>query len=130
VKKNTQKQKDKRKHSRFVISGNAYVAFKEGLTKIGKIKDISLGGLSFEYIDEGYVSHQPGRMDIFTSGNAFYLPRIPGEIVYDISTLKDGDPQPYFSTIQMNRCGIQFGNLNDDQTADLKRFIKVFAKSL
>ena len=128
--KKEEEKAEKRKHSRFAVSGNAYAAYKNGLTKVGKIKDVSLGGLSFEYIDEGYSTRQTGQIDIFTSGKAFYLPRIPVQIVYDISNpYRDGEERPYFSTIDMNRCGIRFGQLNVDQTADLQRFIRSFGKT-
>ena len=47
---------ERRKHARFFSPENAFAALGRNYTKVGKIKNISLGGLAFEYI-AGEASH-------------------------------------------------------------------------
>ncbi len=41
---------ERRKYTRFLAEEDGYAALGANFTKVGKLKDISIGGLAFEYI--------------------------------------------------------------------------------
>ena len=115
---------EKRKYARVLPGGNAFAALGRRYTKVGRIKDIGLGGLAFEYISESGTDRDSSRIDIFLVGEVFQLNNIPCEVVYD-------DPRPVMcQNIELikpsptNRCGVKFGILSDDDLAQLKLFLE------
>jgi hypothetical protein len=85
---------------------------------LGKVKDISRGGMALEYV---LIETQYGgssEIDIFLSGDSFYLPRIPSKIIYDIKIVEK------FRSLETRRCGVQFGDLTEEQAANLDFFLK------
>jgi hypothetical protein len=115
---------EKRKYERISPQGNAFAALGRRYAKVGRIKDISLGGLAFEYISAVGTDRDPSQIDIFLIGDVFHLYDIPCEVVYDI-------PHPVllenFKSIKLSttkRCGVQFGTLTEDDTAQMKLFLE------
>ncbi len=119
---------DKRKYPRFLVQENVIVALQNGFNRIGKVKDIGLGGLSFEHIYEGDLKWVDSRKNIILLANDFRLSKIPSRIVYDISLQT---PSEYDSlTIQLitSRCGVQFEPLTDYQADQLDFFLKTYTR--
>ena len=121
---------DKRKYKRVSPQGNAFAALGRRYTKVGRIKDISPGGLAFEYISEIGTDRDSSQIDIFLIGDVFHLYNIPCEVVYDI-------PHPVlFKNIESiklspaKRCGVQFGTLTEDDMAQMKLFLESHTQSL
>ncbi len=113
---------ERRKFTRFLAQDTAFAVLRPHFTKLGKIKDISEGGLAFEYIAyEGQKEDSSG-IDIFLSGNGFYLGRIPCKIRYDIKISERY--QTSTDHMEMRRCGLQFGELTEEQAAQLEFFLK------
>ena len=111
-----------------MLKEDTFAAFGNGLAKIkvGKVKDISRGGLSFEYLYDSESDSSGKLVDIWISG-VKYAPRdVPCSKVYDIRSATDYENHPFASTI-MNRCGLQFGALSADQSAKLSFFINACA---
>ena len=54
-----------RKTIRFLVEDNIIVALRNGSTKIGKVKDISMGGLSFEHIYDEDLNLEPLKREVF-----------------------------------------------------------------
>lgn len=117
---------EKRKTERFVVRNGAFVAFGNGLPKVGMLKDISKGGLSFEYLyDEKPVGNE-SRVDIWMTSKEFFLREAPCSKVYEITPASDYDDNQFSSTI-MNRCGLKFRPISADQSAKLSSFINTYA---
>ena len=101
---------ERRQFRRYSTEDTVFAVLRPDLQKLGKIKNISKGGLSFEYIadqnDKSSVgSESLGEIDIFISRSGFFLRRIPCKIIHD------GDVVPdhwIITSIPMRRCGIQF----------------------
>jgi len=111
---------ENRKQVRYTIRKDAYVAWKDGETRVGKIADISMGGLAFHYVEEDPLGLERGRIDIFTSGKRFYLPDIPVRVIYEkCQPINESDP----SDISMNRCGMAFDRLTEVQVFQLKALL-------
>ena len=112
---------EKRKHFRFMPGHKAFVALGSEFTMVGQIKDISIGGVAFEYFFHKDLKYNPSqRLDIFMPGNKFYLPSVPCNIVYDILHLKR-TANPLFLA---KRLGLQFSKLTQDQTNQLMLFLE------
>ena len=120
-------QIERRKFKRLVVKERAFVAFRPEFTKLGRIRDISRGGLRCEYfvykdlkdVDEESLSSE---IDIFLSGNTFYASRIPCSVAYDIEIARN---ETTFAGITQNRrCGLKFGEFTEEQEEQLEFFLK------
>ena len=108
---------ERRSHKRFRVKEGA-MAFLG--TVPGTIVDISESGMAIHYV---VFEREPGRqfrLDIFFADDDFYLSDIPSEIISDTQSLSDSSP---FSAVRVQRLGIRFCELNDEQERRLKYFI-------
>jgi hypothetical protein len=115
---------DKREFERLSPRGNAYAAFGRQYTKVGRIKDISLGGLAFEYISEMNADPDSSQIDIFLAGDVFHIYNIPCQIIYDIPNPFHPQNVGSIKVSPTKRCGIQFGTLIEDDVVQLKIFLE------
>ena len=114
---------ERRKFTRFLAQNTAFAVLRPHFTKLGKIKDISRGGLAFEYeyiAYEGRKEDSSGT-DIFLSAGRFYLFRIPSKIIYDIKIVEEN--QTFIDRFERRRCGLQFGELTEEQAAQMEFFL-------
>jgi hypothetical protein len=111
---------EQREYTRFLTKNNAYASFGQGAIRVGTIRDISMGGISFEYVFYAdSVQEDSHQIDIFITQNGFQLSDLPCEVVYDI-------PLRVSSTTLFitKRCGLKFGDLSDVQSSQLKIFLE------
>jgi hypothetical protein len=99
-----------------------FAVLRPHFTNLGKVKDISRGGLVFEYIPRERQNAGSPEIDIFLSGERFYLPRIPSKIIYNIKIVKEY--QGVTTGIEKRRCGLEFGELSEEQAAKLDFFLE------
>jgi len=92
-------------------------------THVGWIKDISIKGLSFEYLHKPGSDCNPEVVDIFSNGNGlerFYIESLPCQRIYDIAL-------PLKSTswmeMQARRCGIEYVEPTEDLVNKIDTFI-------
>lgn len=121
--------KERRRLNRFEVQDKVFVSVGLNLPRVGRIKDISKGGLAFEYLTD-YMAYNIDedsddkslQATIFLVGNQFCLNDIPCMIVYDI-------PGRVFlnSLIVKKRCGIQFGSLTQTQWKKMIFFLSRYA---
>ena len=109
---------DRRKCRRLLPQDLTFAVLRPHFNKLGKVKDISEGGLAFEYIFNGKQNPGSSEIDILVSGDRFYLPRIPSKIVYDMPIVEE------YRTFKKRRCGLQFGDLTDAQAIELHSFLE------
>ena len=111
-----------REHIRLTPKQNAFAALGRGITTVGKINDISRGGLSFEHISNLDLQEgHPDIIDIFLAGNEFYLSDIACTKIYDVPVSTGSVFAPSLIT---KRCGIKFNFLNDAQLEQLEYFLR------
>jgi len=115
---------EKRKYPRHSPHGNAFAALGRRYAKVGRIKNIGLGGLAFDYISAVGMDGDFSRIDIFLIGDVSHLYDITCEIAYDIQ-----QPVPYkkiesIKPSSTRRCGIKFVTLTEDDTTQLKFFLE------
>ncbi|NVL90508.1 MAG: PilZ domain-containing protein [Desulfobacterales bacterium] len=111
---------DQRKHKRFKVQEDVFVAFRSHLAKLGNIVDISMGGLGFRYLADEYESDGVVELYIFSASRDFYMDKVPFKMISDFEMVNDVP----FSSVIMKRSGIQFGELTDRQISRLEYFIQ------
>ena len=114
---------EQRKNIRFLAQDNVIVALQNVYTKVGKVKDISMGGLAFEHIDDEKPNSETSRRDILLWVNGFRLSKLPGRIVYDIVLPPPNEYQGFFFHLITRRCGVEFETLSEDQASQLDFFL-------
>ena len=115
---------EKRKYERISPRGNAFAALGSQYTKVGRIKDISLGGLAFDYISAVDTDRDFSHINIFLIGDVFHLYNLPCEVVYDIAYPAELENIESVKVSSIQRCGVQFGALTEDEMDQMKLFLK------
>ena len=116
--KNKQKHVERRKQKRFLAQHGAFVMFKPSDTGVGRLIDISMDGLTLDYISSKEPEVQPSELDIFVVNSSFRLHSIPCETITDFVTFTT-----YDGSLSKRRRGVQFGKLTENQEALLVQFI-------
>ena len=103
-----------------------YVAVRPTFKQIGKVKDVSLGGLGFRYTvtqDQKPLSEKADQVsiDLFVSENGFYLREVKCKMAYDMS--EEDEPGTYSSDIQFRKSGMVFDELSAEQKQKLQLFL-------
>jgi hypothetical protein len=103
-----------------MVRDGALAVPEDHVCDLGKIIDISRGGLSFQYLADGGVSKESFELDILEADNGFYLEKIPVKTVSDFEVANEVP----FSFIAMRRRGVKFRELMVDQIAMLEYFME------
>jgi hypothetical protein len=114
---------EKRRQVRFLAQENAFAALGEKFTKVGRLKNISAGGLAFEYITDGNSENGPSQLDLFVSGDDFHLSKVPCRVVYDIPSRSSEGNRIFFQPFLTKQCGVEFEGLTKEKKAQLDLFI-------
>jgi hypothetical protein len=97
----------------------ACAVFNAKPTKLGKIDNISMGGLMFHHADSKEKLSQAVVLDILLADCGFYLANIPFKTIADVVI-----PDEVFSdAIEIRQVCLQFQQLNTFQQVRLKDFI-------
>ncbi len=110
---------ERRRHSRFKVLSDAFVILKPSDTAVGRIIDISMDGLTFEYLLGKGRPNEPTELEIVVTDGTFHFNHIPCKAIWDLTTYES----PHTST-RGKRCGVQFGDLTDGEQAQLEHFIE------
>lgn len=111
---------ERRTSRRFKVREESF-AFIENDSKIlCKIKNISRGGISLITIANADQIPELFDTDIFVTGRVFYLKDVPSK---KISESYLGS-KSFFTAFVKSRVGVQFGELDSDQAAQLEVFLE------
>ena len=115
---------ERRKFTRYLVQADTYAAFGPQFAKVGKTKDISIGGLAFEYINNiESVDQHPSRVSIFLTEGNFFLWNVPCRVIYDVPReAVHGDPYTA-SLYNYHVCGLAFETFRQDQKQSLEFFL-------
>ena len=122
---------EKRKYVRFLAGPNAYAALGSSFTKIGKIRDISMGGLAFEYFSGTENSkRQDSTVTIFITVNNFYLEKLPCLMICDHEKWDANESNMLNPSYQIKRCSVQFMTISEDQRQHLEYFLNNYTRGI
>ena len=112
--------KDRRKYQRFSVKEGVFASIDFPVEKLGQIFDISLGGLSFTYLNTNTSVDELTNSSITLSSAEKLLIEIPFQQVGDSETTNS----PSLSILEIRKLRIQFGALSDAQISNLYEFIE------
>jgi hypothetical protein len=117
-------QADRRQSTRFKVNGDFYLTFWPSLDRIGRLKDVSGGGVSFEYaVFDNKEKVDDVEVNVFSARpDYFMLWRVACKVVYDTRI-----EQPTLSGVETRRCGLQFQTLSNQQSDQLKVLLRQYA---
>jgi c-di-GMP-binding flagellar brake protein YcgR len=115
---------NKRRYVRFQVPAySAYAVFRRHWPRssiMGSIVDISLGGLAFRYIPSPNASNRSSHIDILLTDGSFCLNKVPVQTIADFEI----DSETSILGLETRRCGVQFGDLTDNQKSEVRYFIQ------
>jgi len=111
---------ERRQQKRFKAAEGAFAALVDQESRLGQIKDISLNGLSFRYIDSHKKLANASELKIILGNQGLYLDKVPFKIISDFKIQSEFS----FSKVHMRQIGLKFGELTPGQRNRLDRFIK------
>ena len=116
---NTKARVEQRKHKRFGVQDGAFVILRPTDTGVGRLIDISMGGLTFDYVTRKVPSIEATELDIFLTDSDFRLYEFPCQSVWDLIIYEIPT-----AALHKRRCGVQFGELTQSQVFQLEHFIQ------
>jgi hypothetical protein len=114
---------EKRKHKRLDPPSDAVVFLRTAwpdFTIVGKIIDVSAGGLAFFYTAASMQKDEPRTLDIILAGSRFSLGQVPFRTISDVEISMEC-PVGFMAP---RRRGVQFGDLTENQRLELGYFIQ------
>jgi hypothetical protein len=119
---------EQRMSSRFLVQDNVIAAIRNGFARIGKVKNISTGGLSFEHIGDDFSNQEATLKNIILFISEFCLPKISCRVVYDIPVSLPDEYSTWIIHYKTRRCGVKFEALSEDQKTHLEIILKTYTK--
>lgn len=108
-----------RKHKRFRVQDGAYVVCKTSHTVAGRLINISLNGLTFDYSAIQEPSMGATQLEIYVTYGGFRLYGTPCKPMWDLITY-----QVPTTSQHMRQCSMEFGQLTPQQAPQLEYFIQ------
>jgi len=120
---------ERRKDDRHHVSSGGFIVLlpRQHFPKLGRMIDISLGGLAFQYYLDNYICLEKfNKVDIYFSGDGLCIKGIPVGLVWDMDIPRH---DPYFN-VAVKRYGVRFDALSTDDMIQLNQFIKKYTTPL
>lgn len=111
---------DRRHSKRYQAKEGVFAVLVARQDKLGQIKDISMKGLSFRYVNDEISSKDPGELKIIIAGCGLYIDKVATEIISDFE-IKGGF---VVSPLKLRQTSIKFINLTSEQRYQIGRFIR------
>jgi hypothetical protein len=112
---------DRRRPLRYALKHEVFVAFGPVFGKVGKLKDVSSGGVAFEYtVFDRQTIVADSEVDIFANKpDHFLLRQVPCKVVYDVKVAS-----PSAVDVDTRRCGVKFIKLSKQHKDQLMLLIR------
>jgi c-di-GMP-binding flagellar brake protein YcgR len=119
---------ERRQYIRYGVRDNAFEVFSSDSKITSTLKNISPGGLAFQYSPVKGRKAESATIDIMAkSPDPFYLPGVDCRTVYDISALVENRT---FTGAATRLAGVRFIRLDREQEQQLALFIKKYGLEL
>ncbi len=114
---------ERRKNKRYKAVEGAYAAISPNSHKLGQIIDISMGGLSFKYIDTSNGDNESETKPeeaVFLSSMGYYVGDLPFQTIADYEVTNT----PSFSSMKVRKRHVKFSDLSFKQLFDLDYYLR------
>lgn len=112
---------DRRKRKRLRVQDGVFVILSPSDAGVGRVIDISMDGLSFDYVTTRQPSGEPTELEIFVTDSTFRLHKIPCKTITDLKTFEIPRTRSH-----RRRVGVQFGELTERQKSQIEYFIQKY----
>jgi hypothetical protein len=112
-------KEQQQKHKRWHVQEDPFVILKPYGSKVGRLIDISIEGLTFEYLATGEPLSRPTELHVVMPESRSVLYGIPCKIISHHRTFESP-----LASMTMRRCTVQFGDLSPSQVSQLKDLIQ------
>ena len=116
----TRESIERRKHKRFKVRERVFVDVSVIPIKVGEMIDISVGGLSFQYLVNGDINPKTLEIKINYLPNGFSSEMITVRTVWDDVDI----PKFWTGNIKTRRRGVCFEQLNENQKSQIEHLIE------
>ena len=124
---------EKRKYVRFLAQPDTYAAIGSGFTKIGKLRNISMGGLAFDYYSDPSGKEGARNCDstviIFTEDKLF-TEKIHCRMIYNFPKCRSNQTALLGFDSAVKQYGLKFMTISKNQNKRLEYFIKNYAQGI
>ena len=111
---------ERRQKKRFKAVEGTFAALVDQDSRLGQIRDISLQGLSFRYIDNNEKLEETSELIIILGNRSLFLDKVPFEIISDFKIESEFSS----SAVDMRQVGLKFGELTPQQKLLLNQIIE------
>jgi hypothetical protein len=101
------------------VQQGGFVSLYPSFTVVGQIMDIGSGGLAFRYVASEERTNGSTSLNILLTDRSFCMEKVPFKTTWDFPIPSDFS----FGPITLRHCGVQFGELTDEQKFNLEHFI-------
>ncbi|MBF0303923.1 MAG: PilZ domain-containing protein [Desulfamplus sp.] len=112
-----------RKHLRVTPSKDVYAVFGMEKNIIGKLCDISMGGIACKHFTDSDNGYDYSSLDLFTLDNQFYMTKIPCSVVYSVNVDEESEMKDKMA-VKSRRVGVKFARLSFLHRSQLKDFVE------
>lgn len=110
---------ERRQCKRFRVREDTVVIFRSPDAGMGRLIDISMGGLTFDWVTSEVLPIEAAKLDICRTDSLFILYNLPCQSIWELSIYEE-----HPTSLHRKRCGVQFGELTPDQKSQLEHFIQ------
>jgi len=110
---------EQRQHKRFRVRDDTVVIFRSPDAGMARLIDISMDGLTFDWVTSEILPVEASKLDICRTGRLCILYNLPCQSIWEFSIY---EKKP--TSLHRKRCGVQFGELTPDQKSQLEHFIQ------
>lgn len=115
---------EKRRHKRFNVKEGIFAVSSPDHDRLGQIKDVSKGGLAFQYLETIQSYKEPIEVEIFSPFEDLSVKVLPVRSVRDFKIVTDKK----YNTLPIRQTCLQFQNLNHSQELLLDKFIRIYSQ--
>ena len=112
-------QVEQRQCKRFRVREDTVVTFRSPEAGMGRLIDISVNGLTFDWVTSEVLPIEATKLDICRADSLFILYNLPCQCIWELSIY---EKRP--TSLHRKRCGVKFGELTSDQKSQLDHFIQ------
>ena len=110
---------ERRAHERYRVKDGIVAVPHAASMRFGRIKDISMGGLTVRYFEEEEWHGKSFEVDLVMTDGNFSLDKVLINIKFD---MENGTETPY-CVLPERQCGLEFVDLTEHQNEKLRNFL-------
>jgi hypothetical protein len=114
---------ERRQYPRYPVVTETYVVFNDSETRLGRVIDISAGGIAFRFVGSGQPRKLGVDLDIFVANRELAVYRLPYRI-RSLVALADASGQ---TPAPARRCGVELGLMSSSQIRGFTRLMNCAA---